>query len=188
FLVALLLSTARLRAITSASHLRMLPAHLSVTRAHLGITRHLIHRMRPMTGATCGSGSLAGMHFGLVSPSGPHVAVISGLELVPVCSSLTRSCPLEITFSYVPGFVSTFSSSCCSSESLSTLSSPRARVFSFACTGSTCGAGSLCAPLALSHPFVLVELFDRVGVRFPLVHGSLEITILRCCLLPCELL
>src|SRR6266498_3851797 len=56
-----------------APHLRMLPSHLSVMRAHLGITRHLIHRMGPVSSTTSSPGSFAGMHFGLVSPSGgPH--------------------------------------------------------------------------------------------------------------------
>ncbi len=72
--------------------------------------------MRSVSGATSSSGCFAGMHFGLVSPSGSHVvALISGLELVPVCSTvacprcLTCSCSLKITFGYVPRFVSTFS-------------------------------------------------------------------------------
>jgi len=79
----------------------MFASHLSVTRTHLGIARHLIRRMRSVTGATSSSSTFAGVHFGLISSSGSHVALISGLELVPVCSSLTCSCSLKITFSYV---------------------------------------------------------------------------------------
>src|SRR5205823_1873992 len=108
FLALLLLSLCG-RTIPSASHLRMFPSHLRVTRTHLGITRHLIHGMWPVS-STTSPGCFAGVHFGLVSPSG---SLISGLELVPVCSSVTCclscSCSLKVTFSYVPRFVSTFS-------------------------------------------------------------------------------
>jgi hypothetical protein len=109
------------------------------------------------------------MHFGLVSPSGSHVALISGLELVPVCSSITCSCSLKITFSYVPRFVSTFSRSRSSSESFSALTLPRACalaikfgcvpdfVLTFACTRSCRGPESLFAAFALPHTFALVE-------------------------------
>ena len=104
------------RVITSACHWRMFPSHLSVMRAHLGImrnrlrlVRHLIGHMWSVSGTTSSSGCFAGMHFGLVTPSGMHgVALISGLELVPVCSGvacsrrLARACALKITFSYVP--------------------------------------------------------------------------------------
>src|SRR5437870_10567733 len=130
------------RAISSA-RLWTLPSHLSVTRAHLGTMRsHLglarpwSHLMRRVTG-TSGPGSFGRMHFGLVSPGG---SLISGLELVPVCSSvtcsrcLTRSCSLKISLSYVPGFI-----------------------FTFACARSSCCADSLLAALALPHAFVLVE-------------------------------
>jgi hypothetical protein len=80
--LALLLS-AGLGAITA--RLRMLPSHLRVTCAHLGITRHLIRCMGSMSGAPS-PGSFAGVHFGLVSP---NIPLISGLELVLVCSSVT---------------------------------------------------------------------------------------------------
>ncbi len=165
------------RAISSA-RLWTLPSHLSVTRAHLGTMRsHLglarpwSHLMRRVTGTTSSSGSFGGMHFGLVSPGG---SLISGLELVPVCSTvscpcclITCSCSLTITFSYVPGFVSTFSSSRFSSGSFSGLSGACALtikfgcvpgfVFTFACARSGCCADSLLAALALPHAFVLVE-------------------------------
>jgi hypothetical protein len=140
----------------------MFPSHLSVTRAHLGITRHLIHRMGSVTGATSSSGSFAGVHFGLVSPSG---SLISGLELVPVCSTVTRS--LRIPFSHVPRFVSTFSRSRSSSGSFSGLPGTCALtikfgcvpdfVFTFACTRPSCSSESLCAAFALPHTFALVE-------------------------------
>src|SRR5438067_8217967 len=155
------------RAISSA-RLWTLPSHLSVTRAHLGIAGHLIHRMRRVTGTSSSSGSFGGMHFGLVSRGG---SLISGLELVPVCSSvtcsrcLTRSCSLKISLSYVPRFVSTFSRSCRSSGSFSGLPGACALaikfgcvpgfVFTFACARSSCSAGSLCADLAFSR--ILVE-------------------------------
>jgi len=147
-----------------APHWRMLPSHLSVTRTHLGITRHLIHRRGPVTGSTSSSGSFAGMHFGLVSPSG---SLISGLELPPACSSVTCSCSLKITFSYVPRFVSTFSGSRRSSKSFSGLPGACALaikfgcvpdfIFTFACTRSRCSPKSLFAGLALPHAFTLVE-------------------------------
>src|SRR5882724_4225282 len=139
FLALLLLSAGRAGAVTATSHLRMLPAsHLSVTRAHLGVARHLIHLMRRVSGPSS-PGSFAGMHFGLVSASGSHVvALISGLGLVPVCSTVTCArclitCSLKITFGYISGFVSspfrpgarrpvlTFCCACCISGSLSSL-------------------------------------------------------------------
>ena len=89
-----------------ASHLWMLPSHLSVTRSHLGTMRSRLrlarpwsHLTGPVSGATSSSGSFAGVRFGLVSPSASHVTLISGLELVPVCS--TVSCP---SGSLVSGF------------------------------------------------------------------------------------
>src|SRR4029077_7975863 len=108
FLLALrLLLSGRLGAITSACPWRMFPSHLGVARSHLSITRshllimrHFVHRMGPVSRT---SGSFAGMHFGLVSPSG---SLISGLKLVPVCFTvayprcLTCSCSLTIMFSY----------------------------------------------------------------------------------------
>jgi hypothetical protein len=134
FLLALLLLSGRAGAVTSTSHLRMLSSHLRTMRSHLGLARPLSHLMRPVSSASS-PGSFAGMHFSLVSPSGSHVPLISGLELVPVCSGLiTCSCSLKITFSYVPRFVSTFS---------------RSR--------SSCSPESLLAALALPHAFALVE-------------------------------
>src|SRR5438552_775856 len=162
------ISSARLW--TLPSHLSVTRAHLGTMRSHLGLARPWSHLMRRVTG-TSGSGSFGGMHFGLVSPGG---SLISGLELVPVCTTvscpcclITCSCSLTITFSYVPGFVSTFSSSRFSSGSFSGLSGACALtikfgcvpgfVFTFACTPSGCCAGSLLAALALPHAFVLVE-------------------------------
>jgi hypothetical protein len=115
-----------------------------------------------VSSATSSSGSFAGVHFGLVSPSGSHVAVISTLELVPVCSTvayprcLTCSRSLKITFGYVSRFVSTFSGSRSSSESFSGLPGACALainlvpdfVFTFARTRSGCSLGSLFAGLA----------------------------------------
>jgi hypothetical protein len=109
--------------------------------------------------STSGSGHFAGVHFSLVSPGGSHVAVISGLQLVPGCPGvITCSCSLKITVSYVPRFVSTFSRSRCISESLSGLPGACALaikfgcvpdfVFTFACTRSTCSPESLFAALA----------------------------------------
>src|SRR6266478_1696648 len=171
FFLALLLLSLWGRAIPSA-HLRMLSSHLSVTRSHLGIARHLIHCMGPMSSSS-GPGSFAGMHLGLVSPCGSHVAVISGLELVPVWPTvtccLTCSCFLKITFSYVPRFVSTLSRSHTSSESFSSLTLHRAcalaikfgcvpdSVFAFACPSSSCSPESLFAAFALPRAFALVE-------------------------------
>src|SRR4030095_2879746 len=157
FLLALLLLSGRAGAITSTSRLRMLPSHLGMLASHLRIARHLIHRMGSASGASSSPGSFAGVHFGLVSPSG---SLISGLELVPVCSSVTCflacSCSLKITFGYLPRFVSTFSGL------------PRARalaikvgcvpdfVFTFACTRS-CRPDSLGAAFALPGTFALGE-------------------------------
>src|SRR5439155_17086628 len=186
FLALLLLSAGRAGAVTATSHLRMLPAsHLSVTRAHLGIARHLIRRMRRVSRPSS-PGSFAGMHFGLVSASGSHVvALISGLGLVPICSTvtcprslITCSCSLKVTFGYVSGFVSssfrpgarrpvlTFSRACCISGPFSGLPGACALainfgsvpdfVFTFACTRSSCGPGSPFAPFPLSDSFVLV--------------------------------
>jgi len=125
--------------------------------------------MRRVTGTTS-SGSFGGLHFGLVSPGG---SLISGLELVPVCSSvtcsrcLTRSCSLKISLSYVPGFIFTFAGSRSSSGSFSGLAGACALtinfgcvpdfVFAFACPGSSCSPESLFAAFALPHAFALVE-------------------------------
>ena len=117
--------------------------------------------------STSGSGHFAGVHFSLIPPGGSHVAVISGLQLVPGCPSITCSSTLKITFSYVPRFVSTFSRS--SSESFSALTLLGACalaikfgcvpdfVFTFACTRSSCSPESLFAALAWPHAFALVE-------------------------------
>jgi hypothetical protein len=119
------------------------------------------------SGTTSRSCSIAGVHFGLVSTSGSHVAVISGLELVPVCSTVACSCSPKITFSYSPRFVSTFSRTRSSSESFSGLPGACALtikfgcvadfVFTFACTRSSGSLESLGAALALPRAFVLVE-------------------------------
>src|SRR5436190_23929111 len=150
FLALLLLSAGRAGAVTATSHLRMLPAsHLSVTRAHLGIARHLIRRMRRVSRPSS-PGSFAAMHFGLVSASGSHVvALISGLGLVPICSTVSCprcliTCSLKITFGYVSGFVSS-----------SFRPGARRPVLTFSSTRCSCGPGSLSAAFALSHTFVL---------------------------------
>ena len=126
--------------------------------------------MGSVSGASSTPGSFAGVHFSLVSASGSHVALISGLELVPVGSGLIAcSGSLKIMFSYVPRFVSTISRACGSSESFSGLPGACAlaikfgcfpdSAFTFACTGSdsSCGPKSLCAALALPGTFTLVE-------------------------------
>src|SRR5438876_10927011 len=103
----------RCRAISSArlwtlpSHLCVTRAHLGTMRGHLGLARPWSHLMRRVTGTP--SGSFTGMHFGLVSLGG---SLVSGFQLVPVCSSVTCSCSLKFTFGYVPWFVSTFCRSC----------------------------------------------------------------------------
>jgi hypothetical protein len=105
--LALLLSL-RSRAITSTSRLRMLPSHLGTMRNRLGLARPLSHLMGPVSGASS-PGSFAGVYFGLVSPGGSNIALISGLELVPVCSGLiTCAYTLAIMFGCVPDFVFTF--------------------------------------------------------------------------------
>ena len=113
--LALLLLSARLGAISSTLHLWVLAAHLSVTRSHLWIARHLILHVR-LASRTSGSAHVAGVHLGLVSahvagvhlglvsPHVPHVALISGLELVRVFFTV-HSCSLAVMFSHVPGLV-----------------------------------------------------------------------------------
>ena len=114
----------------------MLHSHflLLMLRAHLLVMRRmLIHRMLPAS--TAGSGHFAGVRFALVSARVSLVPLISGLQVVSVCSGI--SCSLKIMFRYVPGFISTFSCtrySCCS----------------------PCGPKSLRA-LALPGAFALVE-------------------------------
>ena len=133
----------------------MLPSRLRVTRTHLGIARHLIRCMGSVSGASSSSGSFAGVHFGLVSTSGSHVAVISGLELVPVCSGLiTCSCSLKITFSYVRRFVSALSRACALAIKFGCVPD---FVFTFACTRASCSPESLFAAFALPRAFTLVE-------------------------------
>ena len=96
--LALRLSAGRGRMTSAAScRLRMLCSHLGTMRAHLGIARnrlrlvrHLIRRMRCVSSASS-SGSFAGVHFGLVSRSG---SLVSGFDLVPVCSSVSCPCCL----------------------------------------------------------------------------------------------
>ena len=165
----LLLLAARLRAISAASHLRMFPSasllsahffllmlssHLGMTRFHLGIAsthlsvpRHLrIHGMLAVSRASLLASHFAGVHFRLVSAHVCPVALISGLQLVSVCSDFScssvicsRAMPimfshisavvfsfsrsgsrtrfLKVTVSYVPRFVSSFSSSrCCGAQ------------------------------------------------------------------------
>ena len=84
----------------------MLHSHflLLMLRAHLLVMhRLLIHRMLPASTA----GHFAGVRFTLVSARVSLVPLISGLHVVSVCSGI--SCSLKITFSHVPGFISTFS-------------------------------------------------------------------------------
>ena len=90
--LALLLLSARLRAISSTLHLRMLPAHLLLMMlcTHLWIVRHLILHVR-LASRTSGSAHVAGVHLGLVSPHVPPVALISCLMLVSVSSALSCS-------------------------------------------------------------------------------------------------
>ena len=182
----------------------MFPSHLGVTRcrlgmlaSHLRITRHLICRVG-LAGTTPGSGHFARVRFGLVSATGSHVPLISGLELVRVCSSVTCFCcltfscssPLKITLVYVARFVSTLSGSRRSSDFFFALTLPGAGtlainfgfvpdfVFTSSCSRSRRGPRSLCAGLALPRTFGLVERLDRIGVRLALVHRCLEILIL----------
>jgi hypothetical protein len=109
--LALLLLSARLRAISSTLHLRMLPAHflllmlsahlllmmlcthllLMMLCTHLWIARHLILHVR-LASRTSGSAHVAGVHLGLVSPHGPPVALISCLMLVSALSCSTVTC------------------------------------------------------------------------------------------------
>ncbi len=143
-------------------------------RSRLRLARSWSHLMGPVSGTTSGSGHFAGMRFALVSPS-ISVSVIFRSDLVAVFSRTT--CPFSVTFSYVPPFVPTVS---CSLKI--TFGCVSDFVFTFARSGSTCSPESLGA-FALSHAFVLVECLDRVGVRFALVHGRLEVAILGCRLL-----
>ena len=100
--LALLLLSARLRAISSTLHLRMLPAHflllmlsahllLMMLCTHLWIARHLILHVR-LASRTSGSAHVAGVHLGLVSPHVPTVALISCLMLVSALSCSTVTC------------------------------------------------------------------------------------------------
>jgi hypothetical protein len=100
--LALLLLSARLRAISSTLHLRMLPAHflllmlsahllLMMLCTHLRIARHLILHVR-LASRTSGSAHVAGVHLGLVSPHVPPVALISCLMLVSALSCSTVTC------------------------------------------------------------------------------------------------
>src|SRR5262249_45765034 len=115
--LALLLLSLRGRAISSARWW-MLSSHLRVTRAHLGITRHLVHPTGRSVSRTCSSpGSFAGVHFGLVSSSGSHMALISGLHLFSFCSVF--SFPLKFTIISGPRFFSPFPRSRRSSGSFS---------------------------------------------------------------------
>ena len=96
--------------------LMMLPTHLLLVMLHL-----LIHRMLPVS-STSGATRLACVHLGLVPAHVSPVPLVSGLHLVSVCSGFScfsvigsRTGFLKVTVSYVPRFVSSFSSSrCCS--------------------------------------------------------------------------
>src|SRR6266487_339182 len=144
-------------------------SRLRDTPTHFGLTRLLSHLMGSAS-RTSGTGCFASVRFGLVSPSGSHVAVVFGLELVPACSCVTcssclsSSCSLKITFSYVPRFVSTFSRSRSCRSSLAGACALTIEfgcvpdfVFTFACTHSSCSPDSLFAALALPHTFALIE-------------------------------
>ena len=104
-------------------HLRMmLHRHflLRMLRAHLldYATSYSSYAARC---STSGSGHFAGVRFALVSARVSLVPLISGLQVVSVCSGFSCSCSLKITFSYVARFVSSFSrtgSCCCSSLAL----------------------------------------------------------------------
>src|SRR5215469_17009176 len=124
----------------------------------------------------CRTDHFAGVHFALASAHVSPVPLISGLELVAVFSSVTRS--LKITFSQVPRFVSTFSRAACSLA----LSE-----FVFSSRSDSCCFQSLCT-LALPSALALVERFNRIGIRIALVHRRLEILILGCRLLTLKLL
>jgi hypothetical protein len=118
--------------------------HLGIASTHLSVPRHLLIYGMRLARMTSGSSHLAGVHFRLVSAHACPVALISGLQLVSVCSGFScssvicsrtvpimfshisavvfsfsrsgsRTLSLKITVSYVPRFVSSFSSSrCCS--------------------------------------------------------------------------
>ena len=99
-----------------SSHLGMTRFHLGIASTHLSVPRHLlIHRMR-LASMTSGSSHFAGVHFRLVSAHVSPVALISGLQLVSVCSglscsSVTCSRAIPIMFSHLPGLVFTLSCS-----------------------------------------------------------------------------
>jgi len=99
-----------------SSHLGMTRFHLGIASTHLSVPRHLlIHRMR-LARMTSGSSHFAGVHFRLVSAHICPVALISGLQLVSVCSglscsSVTCSRAIPIMFSHLPGLVFTLSCS-----------------------------------------------------------------------------
>ena len=84
-------------------------------RSHLLMMHLLIRRMWSVSGASSSPGSFAGVHFGLVSASGSHVALIFGPDLVRMFSGTAR--PLRMMFSYVACFVFSFSRSCRSTKS-----------------------------------------------------------------------
>jgi hypothetical protein len=108
FLLALLLLlAARLRAIPSASHLRMFPsASLRVLSAHLSVPRPLLtHGMLAVSRASL-LASFAGMHFSLVALK---VLVVAGV-FVPVFFGI-HSFSLPAMFSHLPGLVLTLSCS-----------------------------------------------------------------------------
>ena len=114
-------------------------AHLSIPRSHLLIVLHLIHRVL-LARMTSGLAHFAGVHLRLISAQVFAVALMLVLHLVFVSCDFPGSaitcaralpimiahisaviftfsgsgfsiCSLEITFVYVPRFVSTFSSS-----------------------------------------------------------------------------
>ena len=158
-----------------SSHLGMTRFHLGIASTHLSVPRHLlIHRMR-LASMTSGSSHFAGVHFRLVSAHVSPVALISGLQLVSVCSglscsSVTCSRAIPIMFSHLPGLVFTLSCSsfASSANALSALALPCSLalaivfshiawlVFTLSCSGSPCGPESLRA-FALASAFALVE-------------------------------
>jgi hypothetical protein len=100
--------------------------------------------MRRVRCTTSGSSHLSSVHFRLVSSFFSHVPLISGLDLVGVSSCLlTRSCSLNVTFSYVPRFVP----ACSSSLALPLRQVPcLVSTFSGSRSGcSACGSNFLCA-------------------------------------------
>jgi hypothetical protein len=161
----LLLLVARGRAISSTLHLRAtLSGHfllLTLAAAHhlllmiLSAHPHLLHLLLIHRILFATSGCVAGVHFRGVSAHVLPVALIFGLQLVCVCSRLSCSSALPMTFSHIGAVIFRFSCSGSCSLALALRQVP-GFVSSFRSRGSAGSPDFLCA-LTLSRPFSPVE-------------------------------